>query len=84
MGVTLAILWDLIYEVLAVEAADSLAANAACHDRNAMHIRFGDHGLHGGVYILIGELSRNVVVKDLTELLKLVGLFGSHCHFTIS
>src|SRR5262245_34239114 len=61
------ILWNLIYEMLTVEAADSSAAVASGHDRNAMHVRFGDHGFHGGVDVAICELSLYMVVENCVD-----------------
>jgi hypothetical protein len=37
-----------------------LAAEAARHVRNAVHIGFGDHGFHGRVDAVIGKLPLGV------------------------
>src|SRR5215831_14708484 len=41
-GRHLRVFGDLVYEVLAVKAADALTPEASCHDRNAVDIGFGD------------------------------------------
>jgi hypothetical protein len=78
IGVTLASLG--IYEVLAVEAADTLPAGTARHDRNAVHIRFGDHRFHRGVNIKIRKLSRDVPVEETAGIRKLAFTGGGQRH----
>src|SRR5262245_9404390 len=72
---------DLVDEVLAVKTADSPATNATSHDRNAEHIGLWNHGFHGGVYLLISELSRHVPVEERTKIGRLPGFGGRHWQF---
>src|SRR5262249_27604136 len=66
-GRHLRILGNLVYEVLAVKAADPLAPEATRHDRNAVHIGFGDHSFHRGVNVKISKFSCDMSVAECTE-----------------
>src|SRR5215469_335802 len=54
------VLWNLVYEMLAVKPSHCLAPDPAGHHWNTVHIRLSDHRFHRGVYVLVHELSRDV------------------------
>ena len=82
-GRHLRIFGDLVYEVLTVKAADSFAPETSRHDRNAVHIGFGDHCFHRGVNVKIGRLSCDVPVAERTEIGKLMGLWRQTSAFLL-
>jgi aerobic carbon-monoxide dehydrogenase medium subunit len=51
-------------EVVSVERADTLEADAACHDGHVIHVRIVGHRRHRGVEVHVDELRRHVVVED--------------------
>jgi hypothetical protein len=63
----------LIYKVLTVKAAHSLAAGSACHDWNAVHVRFGNHGCHRGVDIAINKFFGDVRIENCVKTIRFHG-----------
>src|SRR5260370_34406748 len=59
---------NLVYEVLAVKAADTLPTEPAGHGRDAVHVRFGNHCFHGALNIKIGKLSGDMLVEERAEI----------------
>jgi hypothetical protein len=72
---------DLVDEVLAVETADFLAANATGHDRNAMHVGLWNHRFHGGLNVPISKLSCYVTIEEFTDIRRLRGFAPRRRHF---
>src|SRR5262249_54287103 len=54
---------DLVYKMLAVEAANFPATRTTRHDGNAVHIRLSHHGFHGPLDVAIGKLSQYVRIE---------------------
>lgn len=64
---------NLIYEMLAVKPSHALVPEAARHDCDAVHVRFRNHGFHGGIYILVRELTGDVPVEERSEIGRFCG-----------
>jgi carbon-monoxide dehydrogenase medium subunit len=63
-GLDLDVPRPLADEVVSVERADALEADAARHDGYVIHVRIVGHRRHRGVEVHVDELRRHVVVED--------------------
>src|SRR5262245_17787620 len=62
--------------MLAIKPSESLAAKAAGHARNVVHIGLRDHSLHCGLDVAINKLSFYVRVEDSTEIRRVFRFVG--------
>src|SRR5215468_30253 len=84
MGVIFASLGNLVYEVFAIRARDSAAAEAACHCGDAMHVSFGDHSFRDAIDVVVDKSSFYVPIKERPEIKRLAGIARRHACLSVS